>query len=111
VCACLPDELGPGEQEVLIEVVPRAGEDTGGTGAPLETDSTISRAHERTAGSSRPVGQAVRTHRVPGENRCGLAREAIVRLEAEQGKRVSGCAVQRAQAAVVVVLPPEPVVP
>ena len=93
VCACVPDELGAGEQEVLVEVVPGAGEDTGGAGAPLETDSTISRAQERTTGCSRPVGQAVRTHRVPGENGCGLAREPIVRLEAEQGKRVSGCAV------------------
>jgi hypothetical protein len=47
---------------------------------------------------------------MPGENGCGLAREGIVRLVSEQGKRVSGGAVRRDEAAVVVVLPPERVV-
>jgi hypothetical protein len=47
---------------------------------------------------------------MPGENGRGLARERIVRLESEQGKRVAGGTMQRAQAAVVVILAPEAVV-
>src|SRR5439155_22427174 len=106
VGACAPDELGAGEQEVLVEVVPGAGEDTGGAGAPLETDPTISRARELRPRRAGPVGEATLAECMPGENGCGLARECIVRLESEQGKCVSRDAVQRAEAAVVVILPP-----
>src|SRR5205814_227790 len=55
VGAGLPDQLRAGEQEVLAEVVPGAGEDARRAGAPLERDPAVSRTHERAARRSRPV--------------------------------------------------------
>ena len=46
---------------------------------------------------------------MPGQHRRRLAGQCLVRLEAEERERVAGGAVQRAQAAVVVVLTPKPV--
>jgi hypothetical protein len=71
---------------------------------------TITRACEPRTRRAGPVGKAALAERVPGKNGCGLAREGIVRLESEQGECVSGGAVQRAEAAIVVILPPQPVV-
>src|SRR5215210_3815530 len=41
-----PDQLRAGEQEFLVEILPGAGEDTRGAGAPLEADPTIPRPRE-----------------------------------------------------------------
>src|ERR687895_2488767 len=61
-----PDQLGAGEEQLLVEILPGAGEDTVSAGAPLDTDPTISGPREllpkRCAG---PVGEAVIAERVP----------------------------------------------
>src|SRR5207253_10799557 len=43
VGARAPDELGAAEHEVLVEVVPRAGDDTWRAGAPLKNNLAVSR--------------------------------------------------------------------
>ena len=95
---------------LFVEVIPGAGDDAGGAGARLEADPAVARPRELWTRRPGPVGEAVLVERVPGEHGCGLAREGMVRLEPEQGERVASSAVQRAEAAVVVVLPPQPVV-
>jgi len=47
---------------------------------------------------------------VLGENGCGFAREGVVRLESEQRESIPGGAVQRAETAVIVALPPQAVI-
>ena len=44
-----------------------------------------------------------------GENARGFGHERVVRLQPEQDERIACGAVQRAEATVVVVLPPQPV--
>src|SRR5690349_2327552 len=102
VCAGLPDQLCSREHKLLVEVVPRAGEDAGGSGAPLQA----LRLPGRRAG---PVGEAVLSGCIAREDSGGLAGKRLVRLDPEQCERVARGAVQRAQAAVVVILPPETV--
>ena len=58
VRACPPDQLGTGDKEVLIDVIPGAGEDARSAGAPLEANTTISGAHEVTTGGRLPFGQS-----------------------------------------------------
>jgi hypothetical protein len=41
VRAGLPDQLGGCEQQLFVEVLRGAGDDTRRTGAPLETDSAV----------------------------------------------------------------------
>lgn len=55
VCARLPDELGAGEEKILVEIFPGTGEDAWGAGAPLETDPTIARTCELPTRSAGPV--------------------------------------------------------
>src|SRR5262249_221398 len=105
-----PDELGAGEHEILVEVVPSAGDDTGRAGAPLKDDPAVSRARELLARRAGPVGEAVLAERISRENGRAHACDGIVWLETEQSECVSRDAVERAQAAVVVVLSPQPVV-
>src|SRR5438046_1975589 len=76
VRSCLPDQLGAGEEQLFVEVVPRAGEDPGSARAPLQ-------AADLSARRAGPVGEAVLSDRVPGENGRRLARERLVRLDAE----------------------------
>src|SRR5579884_3755595 len=109
VGACPPDELGAGEQELLVHVAPGAGDHSRGAGAPLQADAAVPWSHERPFRCARPVRQTAAVHGVPIEERCGRARESSVSLEAEQGERVPRGSVQRAEAVVVVVLPPESV--
>src|SRR5262245_32276801 len=109
VGAGLPDQLRSRDDEVLVEVIPGAGEDTRRAGAPLETDSTVSPANERTTGCSRPVGETVLGDRLPGENGRGLGRKRLIGLDANQRACVAGGTVQRAESTVVVVLSPETV--
>jgi len=47
---------------------------------------------------------------VPCENGRGIACERFVSIESEQGKRVAGGTVKRAEASVIVILTPETVV-
>jgi hypothetical protein len=110
VGAGLPDELGGGEQEIRVEILPGAGDDTGRAGAQLETDPTVSWPCELRTRHAGPVREAVLAERVSRQNLGALTRDGIVRLETEQSERVSRDAVERAEAAVVVVLPPQPVV-
>src|SRR6185437_191243 len=110
VRARAPDELGAGEHEILVEVVPGAGEDTRSAGAPLQHDPAVARARELRAWRAGPVGESVLAERVSREDGGALARDGVVRLETEQGECVARDAVERAEAAVVVVLPPQPVV-
>jgi hypothetical protein len=56
VGARAPEELGAGKQEILVEVVPGAGDDTRSAGAPLEDDPAVSRARELRAWRAGPVG-------------------------------------------------------
>jgi len=97
-----PDQLGARKQEVLVEVVPGAGEDAGRARAPLETG-------DLPTWRPRPVGQAVLPDRVASEDSCGRGAERVVGLETTQGQRVARSAVERPHAAVIVVLPPETV--
>src|ERR687895_1457321 len=53
-----PDQLGAGEQQFLVEILPGAGDDTRRAGAPLETDSTIPSSHELRTWFARPVREA-----------------------------------------------------
>src|SRR5439155_16909494 len=53
-----PDQLGACKQQLFVEVVPRAGEDAGRAGAPLETDPTVSGPRELRTPRSGPVGEA-----------------------------------------------------
>jgi hypothetical protein len=110
VGARLPDELGSGEHEVLVDVVERAGEDTRSPGAPLEADPAVARARKLRTRRAGPVREAALAERSPRKDGSRLARKATIRFETAQGEGISGGAVQRAEAAVVVVLPPEPVV-
>src|SRR6185437_13884194 len=109
VGARAPDELGAGEHEVLVEIVPSAGDDTRRAGAPLKDDPAVSWARELRARRAGPVGEAVLAERMSRENGRALARDGVVGLEAEQSECVSRHAVERAQATVVVVLSPQPV--
>jgi hypothetical protein len=71
----VPDELGAGEDELFVEILPGAGEDSGRSRAPLEADPAVSCPRELAACRSRPVGEPVLADRVPGECGCGpLAR-------------------------------------
>ena len=110
VCAGLPDEFRAGEDEIFVEIVPRSREDTWSASAPLETDPTIARTRKLRARRARPVGEAVLAGRVPCENGCGIACERFVSIESEQGKRVAGGTVKRAEASLIVILTPETVV-
>src|SRR5207247_5674434 len=87
VGACPPDQLGAREQEVLVEVVPGAGEDAGSARAPLETG-------DLPAWRPRPVGQAVLADRVATEDSSGLGAERVLGLETPQGQRVARSAVE-----------------
>jgi hypothetical protein len=49
-------------------------------------------------------------HRMLGQHGCCLGCKVLITLKPQQGEGVSGSAVQRAQAAVVVILPPQPIV-
>src|SRR5439155_20613229 len=109
VSACLPDQLRAGEQQLLVEILPGAGEDPRRARAPLEADPAAGDSELWTR-RARPVGGPVLAERVAGEHVRRLGGERVVRLEPEQGERVACGAVHRAQAAVVVVLSPEPVV-
>src|SRR5439155_12240262 len=110
VCAGLPDEFRAGEDEIFVEIVPRSRKDTWSASAPLETDPTIARTRKLRARRARPVGETVLAGRVPCENGCGIACERFVLIESEQGKRVAGGTVKRAEASVIVILTPETVV-
>jgi hypothetical protein len=104
-----PDQFGAREQEVLVEVVPGAGDDTGSPRAPLETDASaaagIGELRARRAG---PIREAVLAEGVASKDSGGLG-DRVVGLEATQGERVAGGAVHAAETAVIVVLPPESV--
>ena len=93
MCARLPDELGAGEQEVLVEILPGTGDDTRRAGAPLETDPVVSWPRELRAWRAGLVGEAVLAERMSRENGRALARDGIVQLEAEQSECVSRDAV------------------
>ena len=95
--------------EGLELAVPRTGEDAWSARAPLETDPTVSGPHERPARRARPVGETALEHRILGEDCRRLCGERLIRTEPEQRKSVACGAVQGAQTAVVVVLPPETV--
>jgi hypothetical protein len=69
----VPDELGAAEQEVLVEVVPGAGEDTRSAGAPLKTDQTIARARELRTRRAGPLGEAALAERMPGERTAAVS--------------------------------------
>ena len=69
----------------------------------------VTRSDQRPIRRPGPVGEPVPADSVPREDGRGLGREHVVGLEAEQREGVAGGAVQRAQAAVVVVLSPETV--
>ena len=110
VGARAPDELGAGKHEILVEEVPGAGDDPRRAGAPLHTDPAVSWPRELRSRRAGPVGEAVLAERMSRENGRALARDGIVGVEAEQSECVSRDAVECAQAAVVVVLAPQPVV-
>jgi putative ABC transport system ATP-binding protein len=93
VGARTPDELGAGEQEVLVEILPGAGDDTWRAGAPLETDPTVSWPRELRTRRAGPVGEAVLAERMSRENGRALARDGSVWLETEQSECVSRDAV------------------
>jgi hypothetical protein len=100
-----PDQLGTCEQQFFVEIFPGAGEDTRGSGAPLQTDAAVSASELRTRGA-RPIGESVLAERGPREHGRRLSSERVVRLEPEQDERITCGAVKRAETAVVVVLPP-----
>jgi hypothetical protein len=56
------------------------------------------------------ASEAVLAERVPAEHGRRLSGKPIICVEPEQDERVACSAVPRAEAAVVVILPPEPVV-
>src|SRR5262249_20445035 len=109
VGAGAPDELGASEHKVLVEVVRGAGDDTGRARAELKTDPTVARPLELGARRAGPVGEPVLAERMSRENGRALVGDGIVGLVAEQSECVSGHPVERAEAAIVVVLPPQPV--
>jgi hypothetical protein len=88
-----PDELGTGEQEVLVEILPGAGDDTWRAGAPLETDPTVSWPRELRTRRAGPVREAVLAERMSRENGRALASDGSVWLETEQSEGVSRDAV------------------
>src|SRR5687768_16476207 len=97
-----PDQLGSGEKQIFIEVLPGPGEDTGSAGTPLETDPTISRPHELRPRCAGPIGQAVLAEHVPCQHGRRLGGNRIICVEPEQDERVACSAGGRAEAAVVV---------
>src|SRR5438034_2230852 len=68
VGACAPDELGAGEHEVLVQVVPGACHDTGSARAELETDPTVTWPLELRARHAGPVGEAILAERMSRED-------------------------------------------
>ena len=88
-----PDELGAGEQEVLVEILPGAGDDTWRAGAPLETDPAVSWPLELRPRRARPVRETVLAERMLRENGGALASDGSVWLETEQSECVSRDAV------------------
>jgi hypothetical protein len=83
VGARAPDKLGAGENEVLVEVVPRAADDTRGAGAPLEADPSVARSGELRTRRAGPVREAVLAERMSREDGRALARDGVVELEAD----------------------------
>src|SRR5436190_9366081 len=99
----LPDELRAGEQQLLVEVLQGAGDDARSPRAPLQASGLATWC-------SRPVRKAVLADCMPRENCRRLTGKRLVRLEPEQGEGIARGTVNHAEAAIVVVLPPEPVV-
>ena len=77
-------ELGAGEYEVLVEILPGAGDDTRRPRAPLETDPTVSWPGELRPRRARPVREAFLAERMPLENSRALVCDGSVGLETEQ---------------------------
>ena len=65
VRARTPDELGAGEQEVLVEVLPGTGDDTRRAGAPLETDPAVSWPRELRPRRAGAEHESVLAERMP----------------------------------------------
>ncbi len=107
--AGLPDQLGGSEQQFFVEVLPGAGGDTGRSGTPLEADAALCVNELRTRRTG-PVRETVLAEGSAGEHARRLSGKHVVRLEPEQRERIAGGAVKCAETAVVLVLPPEPVV-
>src|SRR5207244_11836051 len=102
-----PDELGAGEQEVLVEILPGAGDDTWRAGAPLETDPTVSWPRELRTRRAGPVREAVLAERMSRENGRALARNRTIWLEPEQNESDPRDTVERGESGVVGALAPE----
>src|SRR5262249_32971500 len=94
VGAGAPDELGAGEHKVLVEVVPRAADDTRCARAPLEDDPAVTRTRKLRSRRAGPVGEPALAERMSRENGRAPSHDGIVRLEAEQGECVSRDAVE-----------------
>src|SRR5436309_7097723 len=78
-----PDQLGRFEEQLLVEVVPRAGGDAGRAGAPLEADEAL-RVGELGTRRTGPVCEAVLTQGGTGEHLRHVGRKRVVPLEPEQ---------------------------
>src|SRR5262245_11299443 len=68
MAAGVPDQLGAGEHEFLVQVVPGAGEDPRSTGAPLEADPAVTRTTQLSARRAGPVRHTTFADGVPGED-------------------------------------------
>src|SRR2546423_4008559 len=77
---CSPDELGAGEQELLVEVVARGGDDARRARAPLELALTA------------PVGEPVLMRRGAREGGCGVGAQRLVAwvVDLQQRATVAG---------------------
>src|SRR5437773_11563278 len=102
-----PDQLGSSQQQLFVEVLPGAGDDTRRTGAPLEASVAICTSEPRTRRTG-PVGETSLAEGRTGEHARRVSGKRVVWLETEQGKRIAGSTVNCAETAVIVVLPPEP---
>ena len=97
--ACSPDELGAGEQQLLVEVVARGGDDSRRARAPLELPLAA------------PVREPVLTRRRARERGGGVGAQRLVArvVDLEQRPHVAGEPVDGADAAEA--RPPEPLRP
>src|SRR6059058_2686445 len=80
VGAGAPDQLGAGEQQFLVEILPGAGDDTRSACAPLETDAAVSASELRTRRAG-PVGEAAIAERGAAEHSRRPSGKRVVWLE------------------------------
>src|SRR5919204_6040870 len=67
VRAGLPDQLGARKQQLLVEILPGAGDDPRRAGAPLEIDASVG-GGELSTRRARPIGETVLAECGAGEH-------------------------------------------